>query len=137
MGVAVGMMVTTAGFLGQGKPAPSSAPKPVTPRIVTGAAASSLASYLERVRSQASAEKAEPGAIWSESGRFTRMMTDVRAMRPHDLVSIVVSESLAASTDGSVKNSRTSNASSQVTSLLGALHAANALQNLVGQTSNA
>ena len=65
------------------------------------------------------------------AGRLTRMNTDVRAMRPHDLVSVVVIESLAASTDGSVKNSRASNASSQVSALFGALHAGNALQNLV------
>jgi len=45
------------------------------------------------------------------------MATDVRAMRPHDLISVVVSESLAASTDGTVKNSRASNASSTVSAL--------------------
>jgi flagellar L-ring protein precursor FlgH len=65
------------------------------------------------------------------------MTTDVRAMRPHDLISVVVSESLAASTDGTVKNSRASNASSQVSSLIGVLHAGNALQNLVNQSSSA
>jgi flagellar L-ring protein precursor FlgH len=56
-------------------------------------------------------------------------------MRPHDLISVVVSESLAASTDGTVKNSRASNASSSLTGLMGNLHASNALQNLVNQTS--
>lgn len=77
------------------------------------------------------------GAIFTDSGRLTRMSTDLRAMRPHDLLSVVVSESLAASTDGEVKNSRASNASSQVTSLLGQLHAGNALLNLVNQNSAA
>jgi flagellar L-ring protein precursor FlgH len=99
-------------------------------------ATSSLAEYLQRVRAQASVEKATPGSIWVDSGRFTRLTTDVRAMRPHDLVSVVVSESLAASTDGSVKNSRASNASSQISALFGALHAGNALQNLINQNSN-
>jgi flagellar L-ring protein precursor FlgH len=56
-------------------------------------------------------------------------------MRLHDVVSIVVTESLAASTDGQVKNTRASNASSSVTSLFGALKAANNLQKLVGQNS--
>jgi flagellar L-ring protein precursor FlgH len=65
------------------------------------------------------------------------MMTDVRAMRPHDLISVVVAENLAASTDGTVKNSRSSNANSQVSNLFGALHAGNALQNLVTQSSSA
>jgi len=99
-------------------------------------AATSLEAYLERVRAYSAAQPAS-GSIWNESGRLTRMMTDVRAMRPHDLISVVVSESLAASTDGTVKNSRASNANSQVSSLFGALHPGNALQNLVAQTSSA
>ena len=64
-----------------------------------------------------------------------RLGTDAKAARTHDVLSIVVSESLAASTDGQVKNSRSSNASSNLTSLFGALKASNALQNLVGQNS--
>jgi flagellar L-ring protein precursor FlgH len=65
------------------------------------------------------------------------MTTDPRAMRPHDLISVVVSESLAASTDGTVKNSRASSASSQISALMGLLHAGNALQNLINQNSAA
>ncbi len=100
-------------------------------------AEASLASYLDRVRAENSVSQATSGSIWADSGRLTRMMTDVRAMRPHDLISVVVSESLAASTDGTVKNSRTSNASSQVSNLFGNLHAGSALQNLVNQNSTA
>lgn len=99
-------------------------------------AAASLSSYLERVRAENSNIQAAPGSIWTDSGRLTRMVTDVRAMRPHDLISVVVSESLAASTDGTVKNSRASNASSAISGLIGTLHAGNALQNLVNQTSS-
>jgi flagellar L-ring protein precursor FlgH len=99
-------------------------------------AAASLSSYLERVRAENSNIQAVPGSIWTDSGRLTRMSTDVRAMRPHDLISVVVSESLAASTDGTVKNSRASNASSAISGLVGTLHAGNALQNLVNQTSS-
>jgi flagellar L-ring protein precursor FlgH len=98
-------------------------------------AAASLSSYLERVRAENSNIQAAPGSIWTDSGRLTRMVTDVRAMRPHDLISVVVSESLAASTDGTVKNSRASNASSGISGLIGTLHAGNALQNLINQTS--
>ena len=100
-------------------------------------AAASLSSYLERVRVENSNIQAVPGSIWTDSGRLTRMTTDVRAMRPHDLISVVVSENLAASTDGTVKNSRASNASSSLSGLIGNLHAGNALQNLVNQTSSA
>jgi flagellar L-ring protein precursor FlgH len=99
-------------------------------------AASSLEAYLTRVRQDNKAAQTSTGAIWTDAGRLTRMSTDVRAMRPHDLISVVVSESLAASTDGTVKNSRASNASSGISGLIGTLHAGNALQNLVSQTSS-
>jgi flagellar L-ring protein FlgH len=99
-------------------------------------AAASLSSYLDRVRAENSNVQAVPGSIWIDSGRLTRMATDVRAMRPHDLISVVVSENLAASTDGTVKNSRASNASSAISGLFGTLHAGNALQNLINQTSS-
>jgi flagellar L-ring protein FlgH len=129
------LLLSAAAIQGQAKSTPL-APK-IAAKVAANGASSSLASYLERVRAEASVEKAAPGSLWVESGRFTRLMTDVRAMRPHDLVSVVVSESLAASTDGSVKNTRASNASSQVSSLFGVLHAGNALRNLVDQTSAA
>jgi len=98
-------------------------------------AAASLDAYLTRVRQDNKAVQTTSGSIWSDSGRLTRMSTDDRAMRPHDLIQVVVSESLAASTDGSVKSSRASNASSSVSSLIGVLHGGNALQNLVNQNS--
>lgn len=100
-------------------------------------AAVSLSSYLDRVRTENSIVQASPGSLWIDAGRLTRMTTDVRAMRPHDLISVVVSESLAASTDGTVKNSRASNAFSGISGLIGTLHAGNALQNLITQNSTA
>lgn len=99
-------------------------------------ASESLDAYVARVRAENSNVQATPGSLWTDSGRLTRMSTDVRAMRPHDLISVVVMENLAASTDGTVKNSRSSSANSQVTSLFGNLHAGNALQNLVNQSSS-
>jgi flagellar L-ring protein precursor FlgH len=94
-----------------------------------------LHAYVDRVRAQHAAEVSTAGSIWSPEGRLVRLGTDAKAARIHDVVSIVVIESLAASTDGQVKNVRASNASSSVTSLFGALKAANNLQNLVGQKS--
>jgi flagellar L-ring protein FlgH len=99
-------------------------------------AASSLTSYLERVRAENSNIQPAPGSIWTDSGRLTRMTTDVRAMRPHDLIQVVVAENLAASTDGTVKNSRASNATSGISGLIGTLKAGNALQNLITQNSS-
>ena len=94
-----------------------------------------LKNYVERVRAQQAAEVRTPGSIWSSEGRLVRLGTDAKAIRLHDVVSVVVSESLAASTDGQVKNSRSSNASSALTSLFGKLKASNNLQNLLGMTA--
>jgi flagellar L-ring protein FlgH len=109
--------------------------KPKPPDAVSTPPEAALHSYVERVRAQQAAEIRTPGSIWSSEGRLVRLGTDAKAVRLHDVVSVVVTESLAASTDGQVKNSRASNASSNVTALFGALKASNALQNLVGQTS--
>src|SRR5579859_7750307 len=94
-----------------------------------------LRAYIQRVHAQQEAEVRSPGSIWSPEGRLVRLGTDAKAARLHDVVSIVVTESLAASTDVQVKNSRSSNANSGLTGLIGKLKAANALQNLVGMTS--
>ncbi|MGD0628359.1 MAG: flagellar basal body L-ring protein FlgH [Terracidiphilus sp.] len=95
-----------------------------------------LHAYVDRVRAQQAAEVKTLGSIWSPEGRLVRLGTDAKAVRLHDVVSIVVTESLAASTDGQVKNSRASNANSGLTSLFGLLKTSNALQNLVGMTAS-
>src|SRR5882672_553814 len=59
-----------------------------------------LKAYIQRVRAQQEAEIKAPGSIWNDQGRLVRLSTDAKAARLHDVVSIVVSESLAASTDG-------------------------------------
>jgi flagellar L-ring protein precursor FlgH len=94
-----------------------------------------LRAYIDRVRAQHAAEVGTAGSIWSPEGRLVRLGTDAKAARIHDVVSIVVVESLAASTDGQVKNVRASNASSRISSLFGALKASNTMQNLIGQNS--
>lgn len=95
-----------------------------------------LSAYIERVKAEHAAEVQTPGSIWSPDGQLVRLGTDVKAFRVHDVVSIVVSESLEASTDGQVKNSRASNASSGLTGLFGKLKASNNLQNLLGATAS-
>lgn len=95
-----------------------------------------LRAYITKVRAQRAAEVRTPGSLWSPDGQLVRLGTDVKAFRVHDVVMIVVSESLSASTDGQVKNSRASNANSSITSLFGALKASNALQNLASQSSS-
>jgi flagellar L-ring protein precursor FlgH len=91
-----------------------------------------LKAYIERVRAQQAAEVRTTGSIWIAEGRLVRLGTDAKAVRLHDVVGIVVSESLAASTDGQVKNSRASNASSGISALFGKLKTSNNMQNLLG-----
>lgn len=95
-----------------------------------------LHAYIERVRAQNAAEVRTPGSIWSPEGRLVRLGTDAKAAKVHDVVSIVVTESLAASMDGQVKNSRASSANSGLTSLFGKLKSSNNLQNLLGMTAS-
>jgi len=94
-----------------------------------------LRSYIERVRAQQAAEVKTSGSIWTAEGRLVRLGTDAKAARLHDVVSVVVVESLAASTDGQVKNARSSSASSSLSALFGALKPSNNLQSLLNQTS--
>jgi len=109
---------------------------PLMPTAKPSPPEEALKAYVERVRAQQAAEVKTPGSIWSPEGRLVRLGTDAKAVRLHDVVSIVVSEALVAETDGGVKNSRASNANSGLTSLFGALKASNALQNLVGMTAS-
>lgn len=129
--VSVGLMVLLLGtcqIWGAKKAKPAKATK--TPPELA------LRFYIDRVRAQHAMETGTPGSIWSSEGRLVRLGTDAKAVRIHDVVSIVVIESLAASTDGQVKNSRASNANSGLTALFGALRPSNSLQNLVSQNSS-
>ncbi|HZZ39767.1 MAG TPA: flagellar basal body L-ring protein FlgH [Acidobacteriaceae bacterium] len=95
-----------------------------------------LHQYIDRVRAEKAAEVLTAGSIWTPTGRLTNLVSDVKAIRAHDPIAVVVSESLAASTDGTVKNQRASTANSQVSALLGKLKAGNALNNLLSQSSS-
>ena len=95
-----------------------------------------LNAYIARVRAESAAEARTPGSIWIDDGQLTRLNTDVKATHENDPISVVVVESLSASTDGTVKNSRSSNANSQVSALLGKISAGNALNSLLNQASS-
>lgn len=111
------------------------ATKKKTPQPGTTPPDLALNAYIARVRAEKAAEVLTPGSIWSATGRLTSLVSDVKAVRIHDPIAVVVSESLAASTDGAVKNQRASTASSQVSALLGKLKTSNALNNLLNQSS--
>jgi len=112
----------------------SKKPKPEAPKTTPPEAA--LEAYIQRVRAQKDSETHTPGSIWTDQGRLVRLSNDAKAVRLHDVLSIVVSESLAASTDGQVKNSRASSANSGLTALFGARSSTSKLANLLGQSSS-
>ena len=132
-GAAILLLLTAAGALMGQSSVKKTVAKLVTPK--PNIAETSLHSYLARVHADTSSDHPTTGSIWTENGRFASLTTDVRAMRPNDLIQVVVSESLAASTDGTVKNSRATNANSGISGLIGTLHAGNALQNIINQNS--
>lgn len=94
-----------------------------------------LTAYTQKVRAESAAETRTPGSLWVDNGRLVRLSTDSKAVHLHDVVSIIVLESLAASTDGTVKNSRSSSANSQISNLFGKLSMKNNLQNLLNASS--
>ncbi|MGA7524145.1 MAG: flagellar basal body L-ring protein FlgH [Acidobacteriaceae bacterium] len=127
-GVVAALVLLPAGAARAAKP---KQPKPgKTPPDVA------LQQYIDRVRAEKAAEVLTAGSIWTPTGRLTNLVSDVKAIREHDPISVVVSESLAASTDGTVKNQRASAASSQISALLGKLAGGNALNNLLNQSSS-
>ena len=125
----LGQPAAAISFPGKKKPANGAEKAKLTPPE------EALKAYTQRVRAEHDTEIHTPGSIWVDQGRLVRLSTDAKAARLHDVVSIVVSESLAASTDGQVKNSRASNASSGLTGLFGTLSAKSRLQNLLGQNA--
>ena len=130
------LILTLCSLLASSAPSTAAAKKPKSADATRSTPPEdALRAYIQRVHAQQAAEVRTTGSIWSSEGRLVRLGTDAKAVRLHDVVSIVVTESLAASTDGQVKNSRASNANSGLTGLIGKLKAANALQNLVGMTS--
>lgn len=103
-------------------------------QIKPNPASTDLEAYIRGVR-KFYPEHQTDGSLWSATGRLTSLSTDVKAFSPHDLISIVVSENLVASTDGTVKNSRASTATSALSAFFGAFSPSSVSNNLVNQNS--
>ena len=126
-------------------PAPDAQVKGVPSKVTTAdtvmrssrdPAAGSLDEYLRRVHAESASTLPAPGALWTDGGRFTRLSADVRAMQPHDLISVVVSEQLDSSTDGTVQATRASSAQSAISALFQKLSASSAAANLLNMASS-
>jgi flagellar L-ring protein FlgH len=84
-----------------------------------------LADYIQRV----SARSPDPapssiGSLWSDNGRLANLVSDYKASRVGDLVTISVSQNLSASSTGNVSSNRSFSASSGITALPGQLKTA-------------
>jgi flagellar L-ring protein precursor FlgH len=103
-------------------------------QIKPNPASTDLDAYIRGVRTLYP-EHTSDGSLWAATGRLTSLSTDVKAFSPHDLISIVVSENLNASTSGTVKNSRASTATSALSAFFGLFSPSSAASNLVNQNS--
>lgn len=77
-----------------------------------------------------------PGSAFSEAGRFADLATDFRARRVGDVITILVSDRLNATSQGTSASSRKSSANSNITRLLGQPSALGALANLANLTGD-
>ncbi|HWP83815.1 MAG TPA: flagellar basal body L-ring protein FlgH [Terriglobia bacterium] len=95
-----------------------------------------LEGYIQRVRSAAVAPERTPGSLWSPEGRFADLAVDYKARSVNDLITIRVVEQTSAQSAGSVKSSRSFDASSGLSGLFGQLGATSGLQTLFSPHSD-
>jgi flagellar L-ring protein precursor FlgH len=78
------------------------------------------ADYISRMQQQPTAhETTTLGSLFSPDGAFTDLSADYKAHRLGDIVTLLVSETTAASSTGDVNNSRSFQANSAITNLPG------------------
>jgi flagellar L-ring protein FlgH len=95
-----------------------------------------LADYLQRV----SAKSVDPGpttmgSLWNDSGRLANMVTDYKASRVGDLITVSIAQNLSATSAGNVSTNRAFTANSGISALPGQLKTAG-IANLFSPTSN-
>jgi flagellar L-ring protein FlgH len=73
-----------------------------------------------------------PGSTYSDSGRFADLAVDLRARRVGDLVTILISDRMNATSQGESNSARKSSARASVSALGGDRTAIGALANLAG-----
>ena len=94
-----------------------------------------LADYLQRVSGpvQPNISTNTTGSLWTDNGRLANLVTDYKASRVGDLVTISVSQNLSSINTGNIATNRTFSASSGITAL-GSLKTT-AIANLFSPTS--
>jgi len=95
-----------------------------------------LIDYIDRISAKAATPPLPTaGSLWTDNGRLANMVTDYKASRVGDLVTINISQNLSASSTGNVSTNRSFTASSGITGLPGQLKTAG-VANLFSPTSS-
>jgi len=76
-----------------------------------------------------------PGSLWSDAAVLFSLAADLRASRPGDVVTIVVSERASAVTTGNTRTARTSSAKAKIDALTGIPRVPGPLPNLLALSS--
>jgi len=85
----------------------------------------SLEDYIQRVSEKAPIPStATPGSLWTDTGRLANLVSDYKASRVGDLVTISVAQNLSATSAGNVSSNRSLSANSGITALPGQLKTA-------------
>lgn len=109
MNAGMAVLITAAGLAAGQAAGKNGAPKP-----------DGLAAYLQHVSAKPLVPTAPtPGSLWTDTGRLANMVTDYKASRVGDLVTISVSQNLSATTTGNVSTNRAFTASSGISALPG------------------
>ncbi|HUI76030.1 MAG TPA: flagellar basal body L-ring protein FlgH [Candidatus Acidoferrum sp.] len=98
-------------------------------------ASTGLEEYLKRARTFNLPAPETVGSLWVSSGPLADLGTDYKARNAGDLLVIHLVDNFTAATAGENNQSRAFSANSQVTGFVGAIGAANRLQNLFGANS--
>lgn len=94
-----------------------------------------LDEYIQQASHNLTASAPVNGGLWNAQSGFANLMTDFKAYKLGDLVTINVVESTTAAASGSVKTSRQYSATLGISQLFGIVGARSGIQNLISPTS--
>ena len=93
---------------------------PALPAKVSPGRHNSLAEYLARMEQKGvPASAGTPGSLWRDSGSFSNLAADYKAVRVGDVVTILVAQDVTAQNSGSVATDRSFKASSGISAMAG------------------
>jgi flagellar L-ring protein precursor FlgH len=95
-----------------------------------------LQNYVERARVSVEVPGRSLGSLWTPEGQLAELAVDYKARRPNDLITIRVVEQTSAQSAGSMKSSRSLDASSGISGFFGQLGPTSGLQTLFSPHSS-